>query len=217
MLGTLRLHLSRLGARHRATNPDDLLGRANRALNFFTRITRRLVNAERCSVFIVDPESDSVWLKAGTGLEDRAIEVSIDGSVVGQVIRSGEVLFQSHLEEQEGAHQATDVQTGFHTHNVLCVPIRDPGMDEVVGAIQALNKQDGQAFDERDARWLEEVAEQVQAQVSRIYYDQEIYGLSEKVLNSATRIIRFISYGVALLVMLLLVMMFLWLTVPILN
>ena len=53
----------------------------------------RMLNAERCSVFIHDPVNRKIWLKAGTALQERGIEVSVKDSIVGEVISSGKPFF----------------------------------------------------------------------------------------------------------------------------
>ena len=217
MVGTLRTHLKRLGAQHRASQNRNNTGKVNKTLEFFTRMTARLVGAERCSIFIVDPENQTIWLKAGTGVEEHGIEVSLEGSIVGQVIETGQVVNTSHLEDREGAHKTTDSRTGFTTRSVLCVPVKNSSLDETVGAIQALNKKDGERFSVEDAELLGEIADQVQALVSRVYLDQEIYGLTEKVLTTAGRVAGYLSVAVFGLFAVLLLVMFLWVVVPALG
>lgn len=133
------------------------------------------------------------------------------------MIESGETVILDDLEQKEGVHRLTDKQTGFTTHSVLCVPIKDPELHEVVGAIEALNKLGDSGFNAEDASLLAEVAEQVQARVSRIYLNQEIYGLSEKVLTTASRVVGYMAAAVALLVAILVVVMFVWILVPVLD
>ena len=214
MFEALRQHLNRLSARQKLAvgNGDD--DKANRAIKFFARITRKLVDAERSSIFILDPAKEKIWLKAGTGVGEHDIEVSPDDSIVGQVIGTGAPVVLAGLEHQEGAHKATDAVTGFTTRSIICVPICDPDLHETVGAIQALNKQGKDGFDEQDAALLSELAEQVQARVSRIFLDQEIYGLSEKVLNASKRVVGTLLITVAALVGALILVLSLWLLVP---
>ena len=213
MFGTLKLHLNRLSAKHKAMAVIGDAEQAERALKFFTRISTAITKAERSSIFITDPDNQKIWLKAGTGVPERGIEVSAEGSIVGQVIESGKTVMLSGLEEQEGAHKTVDAKTGFVTQNVVCVPITDPDLQETVGAIQALNKKHGQEFTAEDAAFLSELAEQVQARVSRIYLGQEIYGLSEKVLETGKRAVAYLTGGVVILFLVLLSVMILWVLV----
>src|SRR5262249_28637148 len=153
--------------------------RANSLLDFYTHIMTKVTESERCSVFINDPQHDRVWLKAGTGLHEADIEVPREGSIVGQVISTGKPLIVTGLEMKSGAHRQTDAKTGFVTHNILCVPIRnDTG--EVTGAFQVLNKLHEGEFTEEDRSMAIEVAGHLQREVDTIYLDQEIFEITEK-------------------------------------
>ncbi|MBD3648793.1 MAG: hypothetical protein HUJ31_15385, partial [Pseudomonadales bacterium] len=42
-------------------------------LQFYVKIMPIVLDAERCSIFIHEPHSETTWLKVGTGLEERDI------------------------------------------------------------------------------------------------------------------------------------------------
>ena len=54
-------------------------------------------------MFIHDPVKGKVWLKTGTAVAERGIEVSVNDSIVGEVIASGRPLITSNLQGREGA------------------------------------------------------------------------------------------------------------------
>jgi len=141
-------------------------------LNFFVRIMPKVVAAERCSLFVYDPFSNKVWLKYGTGLEERAIEVNSDNSIVGQVITTGRSIIQNDLQDFEGAHKKIDNSTGFISRNIICVPIRSTDGTRIVGAIQLLNKQDGE-FTDADKDLLRELASYLKRDVQRLFFRQK--------------------------------------------
>lgn len=214
MFGTLRLHLNRLSVKQRSTGLVDAQSAVSDVFRFYTRITRKLVDAERCSIFIFEPESDAVWLKAGTGVQEGGIKVSTEDSVVGEAIRTGKTVMRDHMECRTGAHKQCDDETGFVTRNILCVPILDPELGEAVGAIQVLNKKGDEEFSAADADMLSELAVQVQTRVSRIYLNQEIFGLSEKVLRAATQVLTYSLMGVMIFVALILFILLVWVLTP---
>jgi GAF domain-containing protein len=191
--------------------------RVGKVLRFYNRVAAELVHAERSSIFITNPETGRVWLKAGTGLSDHEIEVPMEGSIVGQVITSGAVLKLNHLEQQAGTHKQTDEQTGFVTRNTLCAPIENPELGETVGAIQVLNKQDNEEFSDKDVEWLQELAEHLQSRVSQIYLEQEIFGLSESILKSSTWLFKAFLMTATILLFVVIALMALWLVVPAIN
>jgi GAF domain-containing protein len=215
MFGTLRLHLNRLSVKQRSSGLVDAESAVSEVFRFYTRITRKLVDAERCSIFISDPESDKVWLKAGTGVQEGGIEVSTKGSVVGEAIQAGKTVTRNNMESRSGVHKECDDQTGFVTQNILCVPIMDPNLGEAVGAIQVLNKQGDTEFSVEDAEMLCDVAAQIQTRVSRIYLNQEIFGLSEKVLNAASQALTYTLVGIFVLVAIIMLILLVWVLTPV--
>ena len=183
----LGLRLHELRRMRDAVYQGDQSQRAGQLLEFYTRMMTKVTDAERCSVFINDPSHDRVWLKSGTGLRESEIEVPREGSIVGQVIASGEPIVVTDLQMKSGAHKAVDEKTGFVTRNILCVPIRSPGRNEVTGAVQILNKRNNNDFTEEDKAVALEVAAHLQREVDTVFLDQEIFALSEGMHTAAVR------------------------------
>lgn len=149
-------------------------------MEFFVEITPRLLEIERCSIFVHDPSSRNVWVTCGTGLQRRQVQVPERSSMVGEVVASGKHQIRMNMEQSVGAHGMTDLQTGFTTHNALCVPIFTVKGDKAVGAIQVLNKQPGKKFSDEDVEILEKMARHLQIQIENIFLRQEIIKVSEK-------------------------------------
>lgn len=147
----------------------------NRALlDFYIKIMPRVLNAERCSIFIYDPDSMTIWLKGGTRVEERDIEVTGEyDSIVGDVITTGKYKIVSGLDQKNGVHKEMDERTGFKTRNILCIPIRSLDGKKVTGAVQILNKKDGKEFSDEDRILLEEMAHFLQLTIENIFYNQE--------------------------------------------
>ena len=59
-------------------------------LNFYIGIVPRIMDAERCSIFIVEPGTDKIWLKCGTGLKEKEIKPPKEDTIVGSAIASGD-------------------------------------------------------------------------------------------------------------------------------
>ena len=101
MVSAAKLHLKDLSSRQQAlTNQLDPKSES-KFLDFYVRLIPRVLDAERCSVFILDPSNDKVWLKAGTALRERGIEVPVGNSIVGEVIRSGKPVITTDLQSRE--------------------------------------------------------------------------------------------------------------------
>ena len=102
------------------------------------------LNAERCTVFLHDAETDELFTKAGVGLASE-IRIPSGRGIVGAVFRSGEPLVVDDPYADPRFNQAIDLQTGFRTRNLVCVPLRyaREGESRIVGAVQVLNKREG--------------------------------------------------------------------------
>ncbi|NGZ28356.1 MAG: sigma 54-interacting transcriptional regulator [Magnetococcales bacterium] len=148
-------------------------------LHFQVKILPQLMQAERCSIFLPDPNTKKVWLKFGTNLQEKQIEAPLYGSVVGQVISSGEGMIVNRMNEG-GFHKEAEKSTGFVTKNMVCVPIKSLVDGEVLGALQILNKLKGQHFDGEDMALLEEMARHLAMILDNIVVRSEMVRLSRQ-------------------------------------
>lgn len=146
-------------------------------LQFFVDIMPKALDAERCSIFILDPVDEKAWLQCGTGLSEKQLQVPTKNSIVGRVMSSGEHVIEDDLEDQVGAHDIVAVKTGFVTRNALCVPVHGVTTKKVVGAIQVLNKGHGN-FDDADRDILERLAFQLEMNIENIFLRQELAKIS---------------------------------------
>ncbi len=142
-------------------------------LQFISEILPASLQVERCGVFLVNPDNKKVWMVSGTHLEERALFASLDGSIVGRVIKNGESSEVRDLEGQVGEHNVAGMKTGFITSNILCVPVFDQERKKVIGAIQLLNKYKG-AYTEKDYTTLNRLADLIRENLEEIYERQKL-------------------------------------------
>ena len=203
MLSDVKRQLDDLSSRQKVLFEEIDPKRESRLLDFYVRIIPRMLNAERCSVFIHDPENSRVWLRMGTGVTERGIEVSLNDSIVGNVIASGKAVIADDLQDRSGPHQKIDADTGFVTREVICVPVRSKDRQKITGAIEVLNKKSSGGFNAEDQAFLEEAGEHLQSIVDSIFLSQEAVGMSKKLASTAIRatVVSFIAVGVCILVL----------------
>ncbi|MBF0143807.1 MAG: sigma-54-dependent Fis family transcriptional regulator [Magnetococcales bacterium] len=184
---TLKAHLDRV---NRAWTPHDY----EQLMTYFVEILPTLMRAERCSIFVVGPDSGEIWLKFGTGLEEKQLEAPREGSVVGESISTGSVVIRNDLDREEGFHLVADRKTAFITRNIVCVPIRSLFESRYIGAVEVLNTLDRPGFETSDGVYLQRVVRYLALalennlvsegiiQVSKMMYDdlssseKEIFG-----------------------------------------
>lgn len=217
MLKKLKLQLDRLRSKRDLSLTQERSEQASRRLKFYVKIVTKVIDAERCSVFIADPRHRKTWLKAGTGLQEHDIEVPEGDSVVSRVIHGGETIKVSGLDRREGAHKDTDEKTGFVTRDILCVPVRSAQRDEVIGAFEVLNKRNGKEFDQDDEAILNEIVEHLEMDFDSVFLDQEFLRLSERIYRTAQRTINILIFGVGALILILFLVVLAYVIVPALG
>lgn len=169
-LSALRLHLEQVNRRWTVDNHAKLLA-------FYVRILPRALGVERCTIYMIEPGSERICSLYGTGIDGQEIQVPREQSVAGRVIATGQTLLENAMDERTGFHTRVDERTGFVTRNVVCTPIKTVAGQQVIGAIQALNKLDGD-FRQADAEALEEVAAYLCMAMENILVNREILDIS---------------------------------------
>jgi len=161
-------------------------------LQFLVEILPKTLSAERCSIFILDPVNEDVWVQCGTGLSERQVSVPRGSSLVGKTISTGQYQIETDMDKQMGAHDTVAIKTGFVTRNALCVPVHGVTKDRVTGAIQVLNKIGGHTFTDEDRAILEKLAFHLQMNIENIFIKQELAKIShemkEQILGLETKL-----------------------------
>jgi transcriptional regulator with GAF, ATPase, and Fis domain len=143
-------------------------------MTFYIRILPKLMNVERCTIFIMEIGSNRICSIFGTGLTEKQIEPPLEGSIVGKVISSGKICIENDLKSHPGFHMHMDEQTGFISRNMVCAPIKSISGNSITGAVELLNKINDGCFDEDDGKQLEEVAQFLSISIESIVLNQEI-------------------------------------------
>lgn len=104
--------------------------------------TKKVLNADRCSVFLYDKEKNELWSKVALGLDAEEIRFSADKGFAGHVVKTGETISIQDAYKDSRFNKEIDKHTGYRTYNLLCMPIRNIKF-EIIGAFQVLNKKDG--------------------------------------------------------------------------
>ena len=124
-------------------------------------VVTEALNADRSSLFLYDHETKELFSRVMQGGVIGEIRFPSHLGVAGSVFTSGaaEIIPDAYADAR--FNQDFDRRTGFHTRNILCVPIRNKN-HEVIGITQVLNKRSGD-FDIEDQRLLEGLSQQAAA------------------------------------------------------
>ena len=151
-------------------------------LAFYVRLLPDLLQAERCTIYIIALGTRQICSMFGTGIEKMQIQPPRRGSVAGEAISSGKGIIRNDLAGAGGYHTKVDAETGFVTRNTMCYPIHSITGHGVAGAVQILNKQQG-GFTADDLTLLGEVANYLSTFIESIILNREILRISHQ-LNS---------------------------------
>jgi len=100
------------------------------------------LDAERATLFLHDREPDELFSRVLRGEGVTEIRIPADAGIAGAVFRNGaaEIIADAYLDPR--FNQEIDRRTGYHTRNMLCVPLRNHD-DVLIGVTQILNKRPG--------------------------------------------------------------------------
>lgn len=129
------------------------------------------LNADRCTVFLLDREHNELWSKVSIGLKQE-IRFPADKGIAGYVATSGEVLNIPDAYADYRFNPEIDKKTGYKTENMLTMPMRDKH-NEVIGVFQVLNRKGG-PFSGDDEELLTAIASIAAAAIENALLYEEI-------------------------------------------
>lgn len=121
-------------------------------------IATELLDAERSTLFVHDPERDELWSRVAEGLSAREIRIPANTGIAGEVFQNRRAVNIPEAYDDPRFNPDIDRRTGFRTRSILCVPVFNK-QGVAIGVVQVLNRQGG-AFSNRDQRRLEMLAAQ---------------------------------------------------------
>ena len=133
-------------------------GTLDEVLAALVEMTTAELNAERGSLFLNDPDTNELYSRVAQGNIQREIRILNTSGIAGHVYTSGEALIIHDAYSDDRFNRSIDEQTGFTTHNILCVPIKTV-KGEIIGVAQTLNKRSGR-FTKTDLNQLEAMTSQ---------------------------------------------------------
>jgi len=145
------------------------LGKVDNALELIADEAKQLLNADRCSIFIVDAEDKMLWTKLADGI--GRIVISLDSGIVGDTYIKNEPQLVNNPYEDDRFLPNIDKKSGYVTRNIITTPIYN-SKREIIGIIQLLNKSRGD-FDEKDLEDLAFLANYVSGSLELILMSEK--------------------------------------------
>jgi len=155
----------------------------DRLLQLILGEVTRVMEADRSSLFLVDRTRNELHSKIAQGLAVREIRVQIGTGIAGFVAQTGEIVNIRDAYADPHFNRATDLQTGYRTHTILCVPMRNK-LNEVIGVLQVLNKRDG-IFSAEDEELLLALSSQAAVAIENAILYEDIQNLFEGFIKAS--------------------------------
>jgi Nif-specific regulatory protein len=126
----------------------------------------KLLRCERASIFLWDQARKELVGRPALGLPNGELRLPDHAGVVGKVLHGGQVMQVDDVRADPSWNAKVDTQSGFHTRNLLCVPMVDMAGNRV-GVFEVMNKKHGR-FMPGDVETLKGLAAQTTAAVNNV-------------------------------------------------
>jgi signal transduction histidine kinase/putative methionine-R-sulfoxide reductase with GAF domain len=111
-------------------------------LNLIIEKIALLMDAERCTLFLMDEQTNELWTKITQDQRTEEIRLVVGEGLAGWVAQSGQSVNIKDAYKDPRFNPEVDQRTGFITTSVLCQPMRNQDK-KTLGVIQVLNKRHG--------------------------------------------------------------------------
>lgn len=105
----------------------------------------QIMQTERCSIFLHDPDKDELYSHVSTDLKKNEIRISTSHGISGWVFQNQTALIINDPYNDPRFFQKVDKVTGFKTRNIMCIPLSNRN-NICIGTLQTLNKKQDQFF-----------------------------------------------------------------------
>jgi len=120
-------------------------------LDLIAREATKLLDCDRASIFLLDPERNELWSKVALG-SNEILRFDSASGIAGAAVTGGLAINVLDAYSDPRFYTGIDLRTGYRTRTILAVPLRNQRGD-ILGAFETLNKRSG-AFNRRDEESL---------------------------------------------------------------
>ncbi len=127
----------------------------NQLLELILHTGTRIMRAQASSLVLLDQKTQKLYFKVTTGTQKdkmKKFEISLGQGIVGHVAETGDPLLIEDVSQDKRWYRDISDEIGFKTRSILCVPMKVK--DNVIGAIEFINKAEGEAFQKNDLELL---------------------------------------------------------------
>jgi len=119
----------------------------------------QVMNAEACSVLLVDEKTKELYFEIGQGEkgeEVKQIRLKIGQGIAGWVAENGKPCIVPDTSKDNRFFKKADDKTKFQTKSIIAVPMKTK--DKVIGVLEVLNKKGETTFNRHDQELIEAIS-----------------------------------------------------------
>jgi two-component system sensor histidine kinase HydH len=149
------------------------------------------MEAEASSAYELDTDNGEILVRLARGEKGRFIQtktLALGEGVAGWVIQNGKPVVAEDVSKESRFSDRFDRETGFRTRCLICVPLII--RDRTIGALQVINKRDGNPFSDEDLELLTALAQLIAVALdnAKLYQRlQENFELTAEELKTTQR------------------------------
>lgn len=118
-------------------------------LPHIAKYAKDVMEADRCSIFLLDEQKNELWTTLADGIE--RIAVPADKGIVGYTLKVKKPVITNDAYSHPEFLPDVDKQSGYKTQSIITAPIFD-SQRQIVGVLELLNKPEG--FDDEDMKFM---------------------------------------------------------------
>lgn len=111
----------------------------------------RLLNAQRASIFLINPDSNELEAIAAVGVDKDKLKFDYRKGIAGSVFTTGIALNIDVTQNRSRFNDEFDKIFGVETKSIICYPIHNRH-DKIVGVIEVINKRNQDIFTIEDEK-----------------------------------------------------------------
>ncbi|MGC8867766.1 MAG: GAF domain-containing protein, partial [Elusimicrobiales bacterium] len=134
---------------------------------------KKILSAQRCSIFILDEKNEELWSKMAIGISSSEIRVPLGKGIVGWVAKTGQSLNIADAYRSDKFNPEIDRITRFRTVNVLAVPLKNTS-GKIIGVFEVINKING-PFDSEDEGILKLISSLAASAIENAQLYEDLY------------------------------------------
>ncbi|MBL6988782.1 MAG: sigma 54-interacting transcriptional regulator [Bacteriovoracaceae bacterium] len=117
----------------------------------------RVLNAQRASVFLINPETNQLEALSAMGVKKDELKFDYRSGIAGTVFTTGVALNIDTRTDRSRFNGRFDKHFGFKTKSIICYPINN-FEDKIIGVIEVLNKRNQDRFTVEDEKTMKVLA-----------------------------------------------------------